>query len=314
MGKQQSDDFGPLMAAVQQVLAGQVAGPLPAGLYLVATPIGNLADMSLRALAVLARADVIYCEDKRHSSKLLHHYAISNRLRAYHEHNAAHERERLLELVASGKSVALISDAGTPLISDPGFRLVREARKAGLDVTAIPGASAPVAALVSAGLPSDCFTFAGFLPPKQAARRKRLLQWTTQPTTLVFFESPKRLRASLADMADCLGERQGAVARELTKLHETIVSGPLRELADRFAAQETIRGEIVVLVGPPDPQVLGASEDELAHALTCELQRSSLRDAVQTICARFELPRSKVYNLAVTIKKQMSTGGESGDG
>ena len=306
MGNQQSSDDDALFRAVQQVLARQLAGSLPAGLYLVATPIGNLADISLRALGILAKADMIYCEDKRHSAKLLNHYGITSTLKSYHEHNADRERDGLLDYVSDGKSVALISDAGMPLISDPGHKLVREAKLLELDVIAIPGASAPVTALVSAGLPTDSFMFAGFLPPKQVARKKRLLELANHEATLIFFESPKRLKASLHDFAECYGDRPAAIARELTKLHETVSTGSLVKLAEQFNQQETIKGEIVILVAPPDKDATALSEEELAVELAAELQQSSLRDAVQAICAKFDLPRSKVYNLAVTVKKQLS--------
>ena len=294
------------MSRASEVLAGQLAAQLPAcGLYLVSTPIGNLADISLRALGVLARANIIYCEDKRHSARLLDHYAIRGDLKAYHEHNAGRERERLLAFIADGKSVALISDAGTPLVSDPGYKLVVEAKKQGLDVVAIPGASAPIAALVSAGLPTDCFTFAGFLPPKKAARKKRLLSFAQSEATLIFFESPKRLKASLKDLAECYGARRAGVARELTKLHESVRTGTLLELGEYYEEKESIKGEIVIVVAGCDPQSLLLSEQELASEVTRALGEHSLRDAVQAVCARYNLPRSKVYNLAVTIKRDL---------
>ena len=297
----------PLFRSIEQVLARQLAAELPAGLYLVATPIGNLADISLRALAVLANVDLIYCEDKRHSSKLLNHYGITGKLQSYHEHNADRELGSLLAHIEAGSSVALISDAGTPLVSDPGFKLVVEARQRGLEVIAIPGASAPIAALVSAGLPTDSFLFAGFLPPKKAARKKRLREFARSEATLIFFESPKRLKASLRDFVDCYGDRPAAIARELTKLHETVLSGTLLELAEKFEQQETIKGEIVIVVGAPDKGAVSISDEQLAQELTLLLQKGSLRDAVQAICAKFDLPRSRVYNLAVTTKKNIDT-------
>src|SRR5262245_20113934 len=192
------------------------------GLYLVATPIGNLADISLRALAVLSRADLIAAEDTRHSRKLLSHFGIKGGLIPYHEHNAAKERPRLLARIKAGFSVALISDAGTPLISDPGYKLVREAREAGLHVTSVPGTSASLAALTSSGLPTDAFLFAGFLPVKSGPRRKRLEELKGAPATLIFYESASRLGASLADMVLVFGGREAAVAKELTKLHESV--------------------------------------------------------------------------------------------
>lgn len=303
MGQQQLSSNEALFRAVQQMLERQLVLDMPAGLYLVATPIGNLADMSLRALSVLANADIIYCEDKRHSAKLLNHYGITSELKSYHEHNAERERENLLAFVMNGKSVALISDAGTPLVSDPGYKLVVEAKEQELLVVAIPGASAPITALVSAGLPTDSFYFAGFLPPKKVARKKRLMEFLNSDATLIFFESPKRLKASLRDFADCFGTRPAAVARELTKLHETVVTGTFVEVAEHFEQQEVVKGEIVILVGPADKTTPALSDEELAQELAIELQNSSLRDAVQAICAKFNLPRSKVYNLAVSVKK-----------
>ena len=301
-----------LFRAVEQVLARQLASDLPAGLYLVATPIGNLSDISLRALGVLSNANIIYCEDKRHSAKLLNHYGIVSKLQSYHEHNADRELEPLLDLIKSGKSVALISDAGTPLVSDPGYKLVVEAKQQDLTVIAIPGASAPITALVSAGLPTDSFLFAGFLPPKKAARKKRLLEFVGSEATLIFFESPKRLKASLLDFVDCYGDRRAAIARELTKLHETVNTGPLAELAEKFQHQEIIKGEIVIIVGAADKSLAQLSDEELTEQLVAELQQGSLRDAVQAVCAKFDLPRSKVYNLAVEIKKTINREGNGG--
>src|SRR5690349_8108720 len=208
------------VARAGEVLADLVERPLQPGLYLVATPIGNLGDISLRALSVLARADLIAAEDTRHSKKLLSHYGIAGELTPYHEHNAAKERPRLLGRLRAGASVALISDAGTPLISDPGYKLVREALDHGFTVTSIPGPSAAIAALTSAGLPTDTFLFAGFLPPKSGARRTRLEELKSVPGTLVFFETGPRLGKSLAEMAEVLGAREAAIARELTKLQD----------------------------------------------------------------------------------------------
>jgi 16S rRNA (cytidine1402-2'-O)-methyltransferase len=292
-----------LFRSTEQVLARQLATSLPAGLYLVATPIGNLADISLRALGLLANADIIYCEDKRHSSRLLNHYGIVSALKSYHEHNEEHERDTLLSYVENGKSVALISDAGTPLVSDPGCKLVVEAKERDLLVVAIPGASAPITALVSAGLPTDSFYFTGFLPPKKVARKKRLLEFVNTPATLIFFESPKRLKASLRDFVECYGARPAAIARELTKLHETVRTGSLVELAKYYESQGSIKGEIVILVGSGNSNARSLSDEELAVELAMELQSASLRDAVQAVCIKFDLPRSRVYNLAIKIKK-----------
>ena len=237
------------------MLRGLLVESLPAGLYLVATPIGNLADITLRALAVLARADIVYCEDTRHSRVLLAHYSISRPTRPYHEHNAERERPRVLAELAAGKSVAIISDAGTPLISDPGYKLVREAIAAGHPVFSLPGPSAVLAALATAGLATDAFLFAGFLPPRQKARQDRLAELKAVPATLVFFEAPSRLAETLADIGAVLGNRAAAVARELTKLYEEVRRGSPDELA-RWAAEAEPRGEMVVLVGPPTAEAV----------------------------------------------------------
>lgn len=229
------------------------ARPIEPGLHLVATPIGNLGDITIRAVETLAAADVVACEDTRVTRVLLDRYGISARPYAYHEHNAEKAGPKLMAALADGKSVALVSDAGTPLVSDPGYRLAGEAIAAGHRVVPIPGASAPLAALVASGLPSDSFFFAGFLPVKDKARRDRLAALAAVPGTLVFFESPHRIAATLQAAANVLGgTRPGAVCRELTKLHEEIRRGPLTTLAGEFAAREQVRGEIVLVVGPPE--------------------------------------------------------------
>lgn len=235
-------------------LIGQAAfsaRPLEPALYLVATPIGNLADITIRALETLAAADVLACEDTRVTRVLLDRYAIRRRAIAYHEHNAAEAGPRLVEAVLSGRSVALVSDAGTPLVSDPGYRLAGEVIAAGGKVVPIPGASALLAALTASGLPSDAFLFAGFLPVKAGQRKTRLEELRAVPATLVFYESPRRLADSLAAMAEVLGDRPAAVGRELTKAFEETRRGTLAELAAAYAGEDTPRGEIVVCVGPP---------------------------------------------------------------
>ena len=256
---------------VEAALAGEMERQLPAGLYLVATPIGNLADISLRALAVLTRADLIAAEDTRHSRKLLSHFGIKAELTPYHEHNAAKERPRLLARIRAGFSVALISDAGTPLISDPGYKLVREALEAGLQVTSVPGPSAALAALTSAGLPTDTFLFAGFLPPKGGQRRKRLEELKPVPATLIFYETASRLHAALADMAEVYGAREAAIAKELTKLHESVARGSPAALAAAFDSTE-LKGEFVVLVGPPNPDEGLVGDDAIVASLKQALQ------------------------------------------
>src|SRR5579872_1158728 len=220
------------------------ASALASGLYLVATPIGNLRDVTLRALEILAGADLIACEDTRVTSKLLNHYAIATPLTPYHDHNAAKARPALLRRLGEGAAIALVSDAGTPLVSDPGLKLVQAARDAGHGVTALPGASALLAALSVAGLPTDQFLFVGFLPPKQAARRTRIAELAVVPASLVLFETGPRIAATLADLAAGLGRRQAALCRELTKIHEEVRRGELATLAQEYSGREA-RGEIV---------------------------------------------------------------------
>lgn len=228
------------------------ARPLEPALYLVSTPIGNLGDVTVRALETLAAADILACEDTRVTRVLLDRYGIRRRSTAYHEHNADEAGPRLVEAVLGGKSVALVSDAGTPLVSDPGYRLVGQVIEAGGRVVPIPGASALLAAIAAAGLPSDVFSFTGFLPSKAGQRRLRLAELRSLPGTLVFYESPRRLAASLAAMAEVLGDRPAVVARELTKAFEEFRRGSLASLAAGYAAGESPRGEIVVCVGPDE--------------------------------------------------------------
>lgn len=286
--------------AAQELDRLALRGLKPA-LYVVATPIGNLGDITLRALATLALADVIYCEDTRHSRALLAHYSISRPLRSYHEHNASSERPRIVDALKEGKCLALISDAGTPLISDPGYKLVRDIIEAGHDVIALPGPSAALAALASAGVPTDSFFFAGFTGSKQGARRARLGALKDVPGTLVFYESPSRLAAALADIAEVLGEREVVVARELTKLHEEIRRGSAVELV-AWVRETKIKGEIVILVAPPLPTSI--DDDQITLRLIDALHDLSLRDAAKQIAADLNVARSRVYDLGLTLKKR----------
>jgi len=285
-----------------------VAAPrAEAGLYLVATPIGNLGDISLRALELLAAADVIACEDTRVTRKLTERYGIRTPLMPYHEHNAGEARPKILARLAEGQAVALVSDAGTPMISDPGYRLVRATVEAGHSVTALPGASAVMAALNLAGLPTDRFFFEGFLPPKQAGRQKRIAELNAIPATLVLFESGPRLAATLADLAAGLGPRAAAVCRELTKLHEEVRRGDLTDLAQQYADGAEIRGEIVIVVAPPadDETSAGDLDDMLRRALA----RVSVKDAVGEVALATGRPRRDVYKRALELAKDSDQEG-----
>jgi 16S rRNA (cytidine1402-2'-O)-methyltransferase len=285
------------------------AAPAAPGLYLVATPIGNLGDISLRALELLASADCIACEDTRVTRKLTERYGIATPLTPYHEHNAAAARPKILARLNAGQAVALVSDAGTPLISDPGYRLVRAACEAGHAVTALPGASAVLAALGVAGLPTDRFFFEGFLPPKQVARQKRIAMLAGIPATLVLFESGPRLPAALADLAAGLGSRAAAICRELTKLHEEIRRDDLMSLARHYAAGAETRGEIVIVVAPPADD--DGKPDDLDELLHHALARVSVKDAVGEVALATGRPRREVYQRALALAKN---GGEKDDG
>jgi 16S rRNA (cytidine1402-2'-O)-methyltransferase len=284
---------------VASELARQLAQPLEPGLFLVPTPIGNLGDMTLRAIAVLAGVDLIYCEDTRHSRVLLDHFGIRKPVRPYHEHNAAAERPRILEALAKGQRIAMITDAGTPLISDPGYKVVREAIEQGARIEALPGASAVLTGLTVAGLPTDCFLFAGFLPTKDQARRSRLAELAAVPGTLVFFESPSRLAPSLQAMADVLGTRELAIARELTKRFEEVKRGTATELAAWASAGE-VKGEIVILVGPPEARE--ATDADINAGLEEALQDMSLRDAARVVAEDLNVARSRVYDLGLKLR------------
>lgn len=276
--------------------------PLNPGLYVTATPIGNASDLTLRALDVLRAADIVLCEDTRVTAKLFAIYGLKTRLMPYHDHNAAEMRPRILDRLAAGGRVALVSDAGTPLISDPGYKLVREAVAEGHYVTTLPGASSVMAALTLAGLPTDRFLFNGFLSAKHEARCRELTELVAVPATLVFLESAPRLAASLADMAAQLGPREAAVARELTKRFEEVRRGTLAELAAHYAKAGPPKGEIVVVVGPP-PSQAPLGEAEIDAMLANALGRESLKDAVAEVMAMTGLPRRDVYARALELKK-----------
>jgi 16S rRNA (cytidine1402-2'-O)-methyltransferase len=298
----------PAGARASYLLGGRAVevGPLAPGLHIVATPIGNLGDITLRALETLAGADLIACEDTRVSRKLLDRYGIAAPLVSYHDHNASAVRPRLLRRLGEGAAIALISDAGTPLVSDPGYKLVREARAAGHAVTALPGASAPLAALAVAGLPTDRFFFEGFLPPKERARRARIAELARIPATLILFETGPRLGAALADLAAGLGAREAAICRELTKLHEEVRHGELPALAEACAQAEP-RGEIVLVIAPPAP---GPSPEagDIDALLRQALARVSLKEAVGEVAAAVGAPRREVYQRALALAKAGSHG------
>jgi 16S rRNA (cytidine1402-2'-O)-methyltransferase len=284
------------------------AAPLAPGLHIVSTPIGNLGDITLRALTALAAADLIACEDTRVTRKLLDRYAIATPLAPYHDHNAATARPKLLQKLAEGAAIALVSDAGTPLISDPGYKLVRAAQEARHTVTAIPGASSILAALTVSGLPTDQFFFAGFLPPKQAARRARIAELARVPATLIALETGPRLGETLADLAAALGEREAAVCRELTKLHEEVRRGPLATLARESAEQET-RGEFVLVIAPP-AAAAQSSDDDADTLLRAALTRTSLKDAVGEVAVATGLPRRTLYQRALALAEEKNRESE----
>ncbi len=277
------------------------------GLYLIATPIGNLRDITLRALDVLSAADRIVCEDSRVTRKLLSAHNISRPLVSYHEYNAEKVRPRLIRALQDGQSVALVSDAGTPLISDPGFKLVRAAQQAGHAVTSIPGPSAALTALTLSGLPSDRFLFAGFLPPKAGARRKALETLAAIPATLVIFESARRLPATLAAMAEVLGDRPAALTRELTKRFEEVRRGTLAGLSAEIAAAGPPKGEVTLVVAGAEKAV-AADDASLDSQLAEALENASLRDAVSRVAGATGLPRKLVYRRALALSRP---GGEA---
>ena len=277
-----------------------IADPIDPGLHIVATPIGNLGDVTLRALATLAAADAILAEDTRISRRLTNRYEIATPLIAYHEHNAAQSRPRILERLSDGHALALISDAGTPLISDPGYKLVAEAVAAGISVFSLPGPSAALTALTLSGLPTNRFFFEGFLPHRSAARRERANALARIPATLVFYEAPSRLAESLADLATELGPRRAAVARELTKVFEETRRGDLAGLAAEYAAAAPPKGEIVIVVGPPSAAPI-LEADALDREILTALEALSVKDAAAAVAARTGLPRREVYGRTLQL-------------
>jgi 16S rRNA (cytidine1402-2'-O)-methyltransferase len=277
---------------------------MPGTLYLVATPIGNLADFTQRANQILAAVDLIACEDTRHTSKLLRHYGIKTKTLSYHKHNEQQRCRELVRLLEQGRDVAVVSDAGTPAISDPGLSIVRQAIEHGVAVVSVPGPSALIAALVASGLDSDQFFFAGFLPARSLARRAKLNEFRSIPATLIFYEAPHRLGATLRDAYEILGEREAVIARELTKLHEELLRGRLSKLAQTFAAEESARGEFVLLI---DRKIIPAENGEAeagrlsVAAIVDRLEKDGLdhRAALKKAARELGLSRAEAYRRLV---------------
>ncbi|WP_439923724.1 16S rRNA (cytidine(1402)-2'-O)-methyltransferase [Nitrobacter sp. JJSN] len=288
-----------------------VAAKAAPGLYLVATPIGNLGDITLRALETLAGVDIIACEDTRITRRLTERFSITGVLKPYHDHNAATARPKMLEQLAQGASIALVSDAGTPLISDPGFKLVRDVCAAGHQVIALPGPSSVLAALAVAALPTDRFFFEGFLPAKEVARRTRLAELARIDATLVMFESGSRIQDSLRNLAAILGNRDAAICRELTKLHEDIRRAPLAELAQTAETLET-RGEFVLVVGPPPADAGMMSSKDLDDLLLASLKESSVKDSVARAVEISGRSRREVYARALELAGQNRARDDNG--
>ncbi len=277
-----------------------VAVRVESALHVVATPIGNLSDISVRALQTLAAVDLVACEDTRVTAKLFERFGLSTPRMPYHDHNAASMRPKILARIKSGQSVALISDAGTPLISDPGYKLVDACLEEGLRVVAVPGPSAVMAALVASGLPTDSFFFDGFLPAKSVGRKARLAELARIPAALVLFETGPRLEATLRDIDEVLPGRMAAVCRELTKMHEEVVRDTLPALIERYKDEEP-KGEIVLIVGPAPAQAAG-SADDLDEALKRALSAMSIKEAATAVAGALGLPRREVYARALALK------------
>lgn len=276
---------------------------LPSGLYIVATPIGNLQDITLRAIEILKNVDIIYCEDKRQSSVLLSHHGIQTSLGSYHEHNAEKMRPEIIEKITKGAAVALISDAGTPLISDPGYKLVAKCRDAGLSVIPVPGSSAPIAALSASGLSSDHFYFGGFLPAKEGERKRTLEEMRSFPHTLIFFEAPRRLLETLRDVHEILGNRQVCVARELTKTFEEIRLSSVAEMIVYYEIEGVLKGEMVLLIeGEKEAtQELTSDVEEILRAL---VKSYSTKEAAQLLAGITGLSKKVLYDRALELKHE----------
>lgn len=279
---------------------------LPPGLYIIATPIGNIGDITLRALEVLKSVDIIACEDTRTTGKLTAVYNLPAQKIPYHDHNAAEMRPRLISMMREGKRVALVSDAGMPLISDPGFKLVEECAAAGIPMTCLPGPSASLTALVLSGLPTDKFMFAGFLPPKQAARRAALVGIKAVPATLILYETAPRLAGSLDDMLEILGDRKAAVARELTKKFEEVKRGRLSELISHYRTEGEPRGEIVIIIGTPEEGQSEIWTEDALDALLFKMMEEgmSVKDASAFVAAKSGIKKRDVYQRALILSQK----------
>ncbi|MDQ2937335.1 MAG: 16S rRNA (cytidine(1402)-2'-O)-methyltransferase [Acidobacteriota bacterium] len=277
-------------------------------LYLVSTPIGNLEDITHRAVRLLGDVQIIACEDTRHTQKLLNHFGINTKTISYHEHNERERAAELLDVLKSGSDVAIVSDAGTPLINDPGFRLARLAIESGVGVVPVPGASALITALVASGLPTDEFFFGGFLPARSGARRTRLSELRSMPATLIFYEAPHRIAATLKDAHEILGEREAVVARELTKIHEELARGRLSELADRFSSSESARGEMVLMIdraviqGEAETNEVAINIVDLVAAL--ETEGLDHRAALKKAARELGVSRAEAYRRLVAARGQ----------
>ena len=274
-------------------------------LYIVSTPIGNLSDISSRAIKVLKDADIIACEDSRHTKKLLSHYSVDTRLTSYHEHNEITKSQKLVEELKDGKNIALVSDAGTPSISDPGYRIVKLAIKNSIPVVPIPGPSSVISALTVSGLPPDKFTFLGFLPKTKNQIEKLCDQYINEPHTLIFFESPRRIKKSLKFILDILGNREASVCRELTKMHEEIVCGTLNELSEIFNDREDIKGEITLVIKGYQLDTKDSLNNDLKavsnRLKTLKKLRLSLKDSVKVVCEDYSMPKKVIYEKALEI-------------
>lgn len=297
-----------ISSASGDIAAGNPARPLAPGLHIAATPIGNARDVSLRLLDTLAAADLVLCEDTRETAKLLSIHGIAAKLESYHEHNAERMRPRILDRLAEGKAFVLVSDAGTPLVSDPGYKLVRDVIEQGHAVTALPGPSSVLAALCVAGLPTDRFFFQGFLPAKQGARTRAIAELAPVPATLVVLEAAKRLVATLEALAEGLGARDAAVTRELTKRFEEVRRGTLTELAAHYTAEGPPRGEIVLVIAPPT--AMDADDDALDTALRTAMKSQSASRAAADVAKTLNVPRKRAYARAL----ELATGTDNSAG